>query len=210
MSGSFTASIFEILVYLIPGIIILLAIYLWRSEQIKNQLSEIKDINSYYLILFLSFAMIFGVVNHQTSKSIQFLQRKMGSLSIQKTTNEFPAKELVKIRLINQLKDSTILDDKDQIYRYCLTYVREKSTGNLIQRIDRLSALSSFSVNLVFPSFFLFLIFISQTYKTNSFWDNLKYLILFLLLEFVLYNASIKYVVAIVYETYRQFLVLTN
>lgn len=210
MNGSFTANLFEILVYLIPGILLSFAIFFWKKE-LFNDFNKKYAINNSLLVgLYLSISFLLGTVNHQVSRVFQPLQYLIGSLNIENVSNKFPDINLVKLRVSSQLNDSTIGRKTVSYYRYCLTYDRENSKGNMIQRIDRLSALSTFCLNLLIPVLLLTFLIIKESFNTNSCFTNILYILIFLIIEISLFIASFKYFNAMVLEAYRLFLVLSN
>ncbi len=223
MENSFVLSLYELLLYLIPGIMIILLLFIILKDKF-NLLKKLIEKQT-TLVMILTFSFFVGVINHEfTSTFFSFSQGIFGVSRLNKITNEFSNINNVKVKIYKNLGDTTkykvinkipVLKQDTinslnnlYIYRYASTVVNEKSKGEK-DRINRLLALSLFSRNSVIPLFLLFsYLYWTNKNKIKKWYYNLFIFGGFISIEILLLKAYDDYLIANMLAVLRTFVMI--
>jgi len=146
MEGSFTVELFDILVYLLPGLIVLTAAnWVWRG--VHESVPNVGPAAKVACILLLAFFI--GVLAHIVAAGGATVGSKVTRYFILDRTLAHFA-EFDQVSRVVEKRIGTALPDRGVVYRYAENYVVEKA-GRQSSSVSRLIALSLFCRNSLLP-----------------------------------------------------------
>ncbi len=203
MDGKFTVELFDLLTYLLPGLIVIAAISVMFGKRILHFVP--KETTMKVLSGFLC-AFFFGVLTHVVITNIFSLSIVATKMSLTNRHLE-GFKEIAEVKLRLEKKIGIISQDNGSIYRYAETFVIENGDAQAAS-ISRLLALSLFCRNSVLP---IFLVGCSLIYTSRR--KKISFIVLLIGLticvELILIRGFINYYSAAMSKVLRTFLVLT-
>jgi RsiW-degrading membrane proteinase PrsW (M82 family) len=204
MEGTFTVQLFDLLIYLIPGTIAAIGIYLLTKEFIPKEILK----NSTQNIL-LAFVLIFflGIIIHQAAGiGYSVFRRTFGFDYYEYVSKRYSEFETVKRKVESKTLEKL---DSYQTYMYAKTYVLEKAK-NQNSSVSRLIALCLCCRNsiIAIPFFLICLLFYLKKEKKLKRWRWL-YITSFLgIMEILAIVGFAGYWKAYMNLVYRTFIIL--
>ena len=210
MESAFTVQLFDLLVYLLPGLIILLAIFLFLKERFPTKLivSEAK----FAIVYVLLFSFFAGVLIHIASTGAMALYRRIvHSNYLHEAMNTFEDQESVKRIVTEKLhanwqKGDALYQD-DLLYRYAEIVVHEKASHQSAS-VSRLMALSIFCRNTLAPVAFLALALFPRIPGRRRWYRWLLFSVAVFSIEFLLIQGMIQYRATAARLTFRTLIIL--
>jgi len=179
MKSDFTVEIFDLLIYIIPGFIILFAAYLLFPKILEEFKSKADNI-----IIVILIAFFLGVVNHQLSGiSYSLFRRTTGFDFVEKICSNYNNIGKVKT-IINDSLDIKTESNYD-LYLYSKDYILENSEYHS-SSIQRIIALYIFCRNSIIPVFLIGISFLIKIRKRITKFSWLIYFFSLTLIELIL------------------------
>ncbi|MGC2238301.1 MAG: hypothetical protein WA584_19260 [Pyrinomonadaceae bacterium] len=195
MESPFTVQLFDLLVYLLPGGIFLLAIFLLFGKKfsVKTTATETK----FAIVYVLLFSFFAGVLIHIVSDSGMYVYRYVfNSNYIHEVMNEFEDRERVRKIVSEKLHASVQGEDGNYhdalTYRYAEIVVHEKAPYHSAS-ISRLTALSIFCRNSMIPIVVLLVALLFRFQKERQLRHWLMLVIILLAFEGLLIRGMNNY-----------------
>ncbi len=204
MGNSFTVELFDILVYLLPGSILVAAAMLF-SDRLASFLLAMDSALRIVVLILVSFYL--GVLAHVLAAGLDSLSTRVSGHSVVgRNIERFPDFPLVQETVRSLIPGSR--DDKVVTFRYAESYVKEQ-TQRQSASVSRLVALSMFCRNSMIPLFlFAFVLFrrakINKKLQAALFWGTVVGA------ELLLVRAYVSYWSAAIHKILRTFLVETS
>lgn len=195
MEGSFTVQLFDLLVYLLPGLILLLAFSLFCESGLSAKIiaSEAK----FAIIYILLFSFFAGVLMHIASTGGMALYRRLVHRNyIHEVINTFEDREnvrkIVSEKIHANIQGGDVLYEDDLMYRYAEIMVHEKAPYHGAT-ISRLMALSIFCRNSIIPVAILAIALFLRFQKSRRWYQWLLLSLIVLSVEFLLVQGMASY-----------------
>ena len=203
MTGSFTVELFDVLVYLLPGLLTFLGLYWLFSERFQMRGLLGSSISNVVYVLLISFFL--GVLVHIFSGFAYGVFRRAGDVRfIQNVVSKF--EDMDKVRgIVTQRLDSSDSSDV-AVYRYAEAVVIE-SANHHSASYSRMMALSILCRNSMIPLSLLFLVLGYHLKFTKwYYWIGLS--ILLISTELLLYRGMVMFWYGAIKRVLRAVLIL--
>lgn len=208
MDGSFIVQLFDLLVYLLPGLMSLLGVYLILRRKFPDMMAHADS--KLVIIYFVVFSFVAGLLLQVLATSLNGAYRWLANEDfILNNVRSFEGLERVREIVSEKTKIKLTSDGStyrdDLIYRYAEVYVYEKAPNSSVS-ISRLMALSIFCRNSTIPVVIL-AVGVFLNIKRKKKWYVWAVLLLsIVLIEILLARGMIAYRAAAVRMTLRAFL----
>jgi hypothetical protein len=205
MDSSFTVQLFDLLVYILPGLILFAGIWLL----LKGALTSLDLTKAAGLVYVLLLSFLLGVLSHVIAGVVHRLVEEFNnSVTLAKPLREFGELERAKRLAGEKLRLST---DDVQLYFFAKIYVQDKLPGSSAS-ISRLTALSIFCRNSAFPVLVLAAAATLQIYKkrkrVRGNWKRYcGILFATVAVQLLLLRGMLEYTEAMVHATLRAFII---